>query len=35
VAQATGSFSGTIIPSTGTGVLAALGMGFAAARRRR
>ncbi len=36
VAAATGSFSGTfVIPSTGTGVLAGLGMGFAAARRRR
>jgi hypothetical protein len=35
VARATGSFSGTLIPSTGTGVLAGLGMGFAAARRRR
>lgn len=34
-AHATGSFSGTIVPSTGTGVLAGLGLGFAAARRRR
>jgi hypothetical protein len=35
VARATGSFSGTLIPSTGTGVLSALALGVVATRRRR
>lgn len=34
-ASATGSFSGTFIPSTGTGVLSALAFGVVAGRRRR
>lgn len=34
-ARATGSFSGTLIPSTGTGVLSALALGVVATRRRR
>lgn len=35
-ARASGSFSGTfVIPSTGTGVLSALALGFGASRRRR
>lgn len=34
-AMATGSFSGTLIPSTGSGVLSALAMGVVAIRRRR
>lgn len=35
VAFASGSFSGSFIPSTGTGVLSALALGVCAARRRR
>lgn len=35
VAYASGSFSGSFIPSTGTGVLSALALGIGAARRRR
>ncbi len=35
VARATGSFSGTLVPSTGTGVLSALALGVVASRRRR